>query len=291
MADYRWGILGTGQIANEFAKGLYAAPGAVLHSACSRTVEKVSQFCSIYGIKNNYSDIDKFLADPELDIVYISTPNALHAQQAVRCLEAGKHVLVEKPFGLSFAQAQQVVNAARKSKTLCMEAMWSRFLPAYQQVFERVQQGGIGEIRYFSASFGNTRIFNPYTKLFDPASGGGSLLDLGVYPLSLALMFLGLPVEVEASGRKAASGVDGAMDITLHFENGASASIHCSVDSELPNRVWIGGDRGYAEIPAPIYRPTRYRMVRTTPLDIYRAPAGFGKKEKLRWQQPVCTLL
>ena len=291
MSEYRWGILGAGQIAHEFAKGLRAVPGAVLHSVCSRTSDKVTGFGSLYGVEHTFTDMNAFLADSQLDIVYVATPNRLHAEQAERCIRAGKHVLVEKPFALNAEQAGMVVDAARTHKRLCMEGMWSRFVPAYQKVLEEVRGGAVGEIRYLSASFGNTRIFNPYTKLFDPASGGGALLDLGVYPLSLALMFLGVPERVEASGRKTASGVDGAVNMTLHYANGAYASLHCSVDCELPNRVWIGGDRGHVDISPPLYLPTRYRLVRTAPLDIYTSSHGFGKKEKLRWQPLACALM
>ncbi len=233
MEQYRWGVLGVGNIAHEFTKGLKATPGAKLHSVHSRSAEKAKKFAATYGFKDSFNELELFLQDPELEIVYIATPNNLHAQHAIQCLEANKHVLVEKPFALNAAEAKQIQKTARQQNRFCMEAMWTRFMPLYQEVAALLHQNALGEVKYLEASFGYARAYDPEGREFNPKLGGGSLLDLGVYPISLALMLLGTPDRVEGFCHKAKSGVDSMSQVSFHYNNGAVARLHCSFEQIL----------------------------------------------------------
>lgn len=280
MKNYNWGILGAGSIAHEFAKGLKLVPHAVAHSVHSRTYPKAVRFADLFDFKVTHKELNEFLNDDDLDIIYIATPNHLHCEHAIKCLEAGKHVLIEKPFALSVAQAQKIVTAARENQCFCMEAMWSRFMPVYQEVKKLLQERVLGEIKYFSASFGEAIRYNPESRLFDAETGGGCLLDLGVYPVSLALMLLGEPESVLGVCRKAQSGVDTHDHISLNYKNGAIADVRCSFDCKMPNTVWISGTHGSIEIPGPIYRPDCYRLNRYSPYEI-QPFQGYSMRDKL----------
>lgn len=257
---YHWGILGTGSIANNFAKGLTTLPQAILHSVHSRTYQKAQNFADKYGFKSTHRKSNTFLNDPELDIIYIATPHHLHCEQAIRCLRAGKHVLVEKPLALNAEKAKKIEQTAKKNDRFCMEAMWSRFLPLYQQVNKRLQNDAIGNIKFLSAEFGRPLVYDTKKFRFKLEKGGGSLLDLGVYPISLALMFLGEPERIEGICRKAKSGIDTFSRMSFYYEDDMMAELRSSFSCKLSNNMWIGGTKGAIEIPAPIYRPDYYRL-------------------------------
>lgn len=265
MSKYRWGILGTGAIAHQFVEDLRTLPQAVLHSVHSRTYDKAENFADTYGFAFNHKELSAFLEDPDLDVVYIATPNHLHCEQAVQCLEAGKHTLVEKPMALNVEEAKRIAEAAKKSGKFCMEAMWSRFMPVYQEVKKLLQENAIGDIKLFSGELCQPMAYHPDRFRFDLAKGGGSLMDVGVYPLSMALMLLGKPERVEGVCRKGESGVDTTERISLYYDNGAIADIRASFDCKLANGIWIGGDQGAIEIPGPIYRPNRYYLETYSP--------------------------
>ncbi len=260
MSEYRWGILGTGAIAHKFAHDLKTVPGAILHSVHSRTFEKAGAFADNFGFHTNHKDLKSFLDDPQLDIVYISSPNHLHCRQAIQCLEAGKHVLVEKPMALNVKEGEEIVVAANKTGRFCMEAMWSRFIPVYLAVKELIGNGVIGEVKFMTGDFGFKLHYSPDQYRFSLASGGGSLMDVGVYPISLALMLLGDPERVEGICRKGPSGVDTMERISMYYKNGAVADIRSAFDCQLSNGIWVGGDKGAIEIPGPIYSPSRYYL-------------------------------
>lgn len=260
MKEYRWGILGTGAIAHKFARGLKEIPEAVPYSVHSRTFDKALAFAESYNFKTTCKNLAPFLDDPDLDIVYIATPNHLHCEQAIRCMEAGKHVLVEKPIVLNVGQMNRIEKAAARTGRFCMEAMWMRFIPVYQQVQKILRAGELGQIKLFSAEFGEPIAYNPERFRFSLEKGGGSLMDLGVYPVSLALMLLGKPERVEGICRKAESGVDTLERFSFYYANGTIADLRSTFDCQLSNSVWIGGDKAAIEIPGPIYRPDRFNL-------------------------------
>lgn len=280
MSEYRWGFLGAGTIAHKFATGLEKLPDAVLHSVYSRTHDKARKFGELYGFRKYFKTLDSFLGDPDLDIVYIATPHHLHAEQAIQSMKSGKHVLVEKPLALNLKEALRIEKTAGQTGMFCMEAMWSRFIPVYSEVKKLLERNAIGQIKFFSADFGDAWAYNPDSRLFDPKAGGGSLLDLGVYPISLALMLLGKPESVEGLCRKARSGVDILDRFTFRYMDDAIADLGSSYECRLSNSVLICGERGLIKIPAPIFSPDRYMLIPYTPYH-YRQDHRAGFRERL----------
>ena len=210
---FQWGIVGTGGIARFFAADLSLLPDTSLAGICSRDVEKAKAFQSTFAAARTYADLDAMAADPDIDAIYVATPNALHAEQALRIIGHGKAVLVEKPLATSVADAERIASAAAEQKCFVMEAMWTRFLPAVQAARRLVDGGAIGTVRKIDAELAYRRDEDAGSRFFDPGLGGGAALDLGVYPVSLALHFLGRPAKVSGRWQASKSGVDLRTDI------------------------------------------------------------------------------
>ncbi len=188
MSDtIRWGILGTGFIARQFAEGLKSAHGAVLQAVGSRAMKTANTFGDLFNVPNRHASYEALVADPEVDVIYVSTPHPLHKENSILCLEAGKAVLCEKPFTINRREAEEVVACARDHKRFLMEAMWTRFLPTVVQAAAWVREGVIGEVRMVRADFGFRADYNEESRLFTPEMGGGGLLDdvLGPQPTNV----------------------------------------------------------------------------------------------------------
>ncbi|WP_309085636.1 Gfo/Idh/MocA family oxidoreductase [Chelativorans sp.] len=253
--SFGWGIVGTGAIAHQFAADLAHAPGARLAAVQSRSPDKAQAFAERFPYTKAYGDLDALLADPDIRAVYIATPNALHAEQALRAIEAGKPVLIEKPVGVSSGQAQAIESAAREQGVFAMEAMWSRFLPAIRHAREIVLAGAIGTVKSLRADLSYYRPQEPGSRFFAP-DGGGAALDLGVYPLSLAIHFLGLPERVSGAWQAVQTGVDLRMRFEL-FYPGAKATVSCGLDRTGSNLLAIEGSEGTLQIHAPFLKAQR----------------------------------
>ncbi|MDQ1255520.1 MAG: hypothetical protein QG656_112, partial [Candidatus Hydrogenedentes bacterium] len=187
----RWGILGTGTVARAFAQDLRFAKGAELAAVGSRRQETADRFGDSFGIPFRHASYEALANDPSVDVVYIATPNSLHKEHTLLCLDAGKAVLCEKPFALNAAEARAMVTAARERGLFLMEAMWTRFIPLTVHLRELLAENALGEIRMLTADFGFRGDFEPEGILWNRAYGGGSLLDVGVYPVSFASMLFG----------------------------------------------------------------------------------------------------
>lgn len=254
-AVIRWGILGTGNIARQFAEGLKSARGAVLQAVGSRTAEPAEEFGALFGIPHRHASYEALAADPEVDVVYIATPHSLHKDNAMLCLNAGKAVLCEKPFTINRREAEAVVACARENKCFVMEAMWTRFLPAVVQAQTWVREGVIGEVRMVRADFGFQAGYDEEPRLFDLEMGGGALLDVGIYPISLAAMVLGVhPVHITALAALGPTGVDDQNMVALQYENGALALTASAVRTETPQDACIIGEKGFITLHAPFWR-------------------------------------
>ncbi len=248
-----WGILGTGKIAVKFADDLQHAPGAVLAAVGSRTSETAEAFGRRFRIPHRHASYAALVNDPDVDVVYVSTPHSLHAENARLALEAGKAVLCEKPFTLNAAQAADVIALARQRQLFLMEAMWMRFLPAIVDVRRILDEGTLGEVRMLSADFGLRFTFDPQDRLFAPALGGGALLDLGVYPVSLAHMVLGRPATIVSLATMGPTGVDDQSGIVLRYAGGQIASLHTAMGTATPTEAAITGTQGCLRLHAPFY--------------------------------------
>jgi predicted dehydrogenase len=273
----RWGILGPGRISRTFAAGLSEAEGAELAAVGSRSAERAGAFAAEFGCARSWGSYEELAADPEVDAVYVGTPHTCHEQNVLLCLGAGKHVLVEKPFAINAEQTGRMIRAARENDRLLMEAMWTRFLPTLVRVREIVARGDIGEVRMVTADFGFRAPHDPRSRLFDPALGGGSLLDLGVYPLTLASMLCGEPSEVRALANLGATGVDEEAAVILKHRGGELAVIHAALRFDTPRHAFILGTAGRIEIMFPWWASSQLRLqVRDQPEELLHLPHRGG---------------
>ncbi|MEW7847965.1 Gfo/Idh/MocA family oxidoreductase [Massilia aurea] len=240
----RWGILGTGKIARAFATALKDVPGAVLAGVASRSQASADTFGHEFGALASYGSYDALVADPGIDLVYIGTPHPQHVENASMALRAGKGVLCEKPFTMNLREAEQVVTLARSKRLFLMEAMWTRYLPAYQEVQRILASGEIGTPRHVVADLGFAATFGPEHRVFNPELGGGALLDLGIYPLSIAAGLLGPVTEIRAQAEMGPTGVDVQTGFTLKHEGGGMSVCSCSLLARTPAELTVSGERG-----------------------------------------------
>lgn len=257
----RWAILGTGAIAARFAADLRHSRLGRLAAVGSRTPERARAFADQFGPGIAADDIDTLLACGDIDAVYLATPNERHGAQALTVLAAGKPVLVEKPFAVSAAEVRQVADAARQSGLLAMEAMWMRFTPGIVRLKRIVDEGHIGALRRIDVALAYPQAYDPASPLYD-VNTGGALLDLGVYPLSLAVHLAGIPRSIEATLVRAPNGAVAAAGILLGFD-GAVATLSCGFDAEGRNTAVITGTEGIVETQRPVLSPPMLSLRRT----------------------------
>ncbi|SCG77073.1 Predicted dehydrogenase [Micromonospora echinaurantiaca] len=251
----RWGILATGHIAGRFAEDLRLVPGAELVAVGSRTAESAQRFARRHGVPRAYGSWQDLAADADLDVVYVATPHAAHHQAALTCLAAGRAVLLEKPFTLDLATSTELVDTARAAEVFLMEAMWMRTNPILRRVCELVADGAIGTVTSVQADFGAAGPFPPEHRMRARTLGGGALLDLGVYPVSLAHLLLGVPQHVRAWAKISPEGVDENTGIVLGYDSGAVATLSCGILGVTPLTAAITGTTGRIDLPEPFYRP------------------------------------
>lgn len=250
----RWGILGTGAIAHKFADALKAVPDAELSAVGSRAQRTADVFGDEFDVPRRHESYQSLAEDPEVDAIYVSSPHPMHCENTLLCLNADKPVLCEKPFALNAREAESMVQCARQRGLFLMEAMWTRFLPAIAQVRQWIADGAIGEVRNMTADFGFRANFNPEGRLLNPALGGGALLDIGVYIVSLASMVYGeQPDRIAALADIGTTGVDEQTTMAFRYDSGAMAALSCAVRTDTPRAVSILGTQGNIRIPAPFY--------------------------------------
>jgi predicted dehydrogenase len=270
----RWGILGAGNVARLFARGLQQLPDAMLVAVGSRSPGKLKAMVTLGRNVRLYGDYEPLVADDAVDIVYVATTNQLHCEHALLCLSAGKPVLCEKPFTLNAAEAREVVELARRQGLFCMEAMWTRHLPLMRALPELLESGAIGDLRMLRADFGSLPPFEKDNRFFDPSLGGGAMLDLGVYLVSLAHRLLGTPVAISAQAAIGLTGVDEQSAAVLRYAAGQIATIACSLVSRLPTEALIAGTHGQVRVHAPVHRPNRLTLTRYD-----------GERQSSQWQR------
>lgn len=250
MKPIRWGILGLGKIARQFAIGLKSVPDAELVAVGSRTREKADAFAAEFEVPRAYASYEALADDPGVDVVYVATPHPMHHANALLCLNAGKAVLCEKPFTINAREAGELVAIARRENVFLMEAMWTRFLPVMVRVREWLAQKVIGEPRMVMADFGYRAGWNPSSRALDPRLGGGALLDVGIYPVSLAAMVFGAePVKISGLSHLGATGVDEQSVMALSYGGGEIACLACAVRTRTPHEARILGTDGSIQIP------------------------------------------
>ncbi|MFN9687665.1 MAG: Gfo/Idh/MocA family protein, partial [Bacteroidota bacterium] len=198
MVSIRWGIIAPGRIAHKFASDFSLIHNHSITSVASTNIERARAFADKYKLSSFYGDYREMLVNEKLDIVYIASPHSFHFEQAKMCLDLGISVLCEKPVTIHSGQLKQLLTLAAEKRLFFMEALWTVFLPTYTQIFEKINNGDIGSIIGVKADFGFHMPFDQDSRLFNPSLGGGSLLDIGIYPLLLATLCLGYPDEIKA---------------------------------------------------------------------------------------------
>lgn len=255
----KWGILGCGGIANAFAKGVAQTDSGVIAAVASRDIAKAKKFAETYGIEKAYGSYDALLEDKSIDAVYISTPHPMHAQWAIRAADSGKHILCEKPIALTHADAMTIVEAARRNHVFLMEAFMYRCNPQTKRLAELIKERVIGDVQLIKASFSFRCGGEPESRLMKNALGGGGILDVGCYPVSMARLVAGAatgkdfanPVDVQAAGRLGETGVDEWTVATLRFEGDIFAQVSTGVRMNDENTVTILGTEGKIIVPSP----------------------------------------
>jgi predicted dehydrogenase len=251
----RWGILATGTIAAALAEDLARVPDAELVAVGSRTPERARDFAARYGIPRAYGSWADLAADPDVEVVYVATPHSAHHAAARLCLESGKAVLCEKPFTLDLATATDLVQLARERGLFLMEAMWMRCNPAIRRLVDLVASGRIGAVRAVHADFGLADRLPSTHRLHARELGGGALLDLGVYPVTFAHLFLGEPATVAAWATLTPERVDDNTGMLFGYAGGALATLTCSLVTDTPRVAWVSGTEGRVELARGFFRP------------------------------------
>jgi predicted dehydrogenase len=255
MTTTRWGILSTGRIADAFAQALNYLPDSQIVAVGSRNQDTADKFASKFNIPNAFNSYEAVANHPDVEVIYVATPQSLHADNTLLCLVGGKHVLCEKPFTINAKEAEACIRLARSKGLFLMEAVWMRYIPAMVQVRDWLKRGEIGEVILLKADFSIHKVRDPEHRLYDPARGGGSLLDVGMYPLSLAIMVMGLPKTVHSQMIVGETGVDEQTAILLGYEGGRAAILSSGISAHLPNNAVIKGTEGYITIHEPFWHP------------------------------------
>jgi len=262
MRTFNWGILGTGHIAAKFVEGLRSAAGANVYAVASRDLIKAQEFAAEHGITVAHGSYESLVEDPDVDIVYIATPNNLHYPNTLMCINAGKATLCEKPFALNSDQLEKMVSLARHKNIFLMEALWTRFLPTITKVVNLVGSGEIGDIHMVKADFGFKAAYSPEGRLFNKELGGGALLDIGIYPVFLALLLLGKPRTVKSLATKSPTGTDLTNAITMTHANGGVSVLASSFAVNLETEAIIVGTEGCITLHRMFHMPTRISVTR-----------------------------
>ncbi len=251
----RWGILGPGKIAHKFAEDFKHVPQAQIVAVASRSAERAKAFAQTFNIPNVYDSYQALASSPEVDVIYIATPHSLHFQHMMLCLQNDKHVLCEKPFTLNARQARTIIDLARKKQRFVMEAMWTLFLPVLHTLKNIVYSGQIGQLRMISAHLSFAFPFDPQHRVFNPHLGGGALLDLGVYPLTLIYHLMGVPDELSTLAILGQTKVDEQSNVTFKYQDGRMAHFYSSLRNHSPSEAIVMGNNGFIRLHGPLYRP------------------------------------
>lgn len=256
MDQIRWGILGCGRIARKFASDLSLVKDARLTAVGARQLDTAREFSKEFPAQYVHGSYRELVSNPEVDVIYIASPHALHHEHTLLCLDHGKAVLCEKAFALNQRQVQEMVDASTRNRVFLMEAVWSKFLPQYQKMQELIAGGALGEIKNIRVDFGFIPQEPIPPRLFDPALGGGSLLDIGIYNVFLVVSILGRPDIIEASMTPSKEGVDEQCAALFKYKNGAMAQLFSSLSCNLGTDADISGTKCRMRLTARFYAPS-----------------------------------
>ncbi|PKD16155.1 oxidoreductase [Salegentibacter salinarum] len=256
MKNIKWGILGLGKIAGKFATGLKDVEGAELYAVASRSKTKAETFAKEHNATKLFSSYEAMLQDEELDVVYIATPHVFHYEQTLLCLDHKKAVLCEKPFAMNKKQVEKMIAKAKKEKVFLMEAMWTQFLPHFKFVIEQIKSEKYGKIKNLKADFGFPAPVDLDKRLYNKKLGGGSLLDIGIYPIFMAMSALGIPERIQAKAGFHETGIDEDCDIIFEYKNGVEAELGSSIIKQTPTTAIIQFEKATITIKTRFHEPS-----------------------------------
>jgi|TARA_B110000238_G_scaffold198886_1_gene244642 predicted dehydrogenase len=258
----KWGIIGCGNIANTFAKDLALIESAELTAVASRTFDKATLFGRNHRTKKFYGSYEQLLKDDEIDIVYIATPHVSHAELSIKAMENGKHVLCEKPLGLSVNEARKMIETSKRTNRFFMEALWTRFNPVFVEVLKRIKNNEIGEVNYINADFAFKSNHSLESRVYNLALGGGAILDIGIYPTFLTYAILGIPQKITASSiLHEETGADIQTSMVFDYKN-SQAVLYCGFTSNSKMIAKISGTNGEIHIHSRWHEAEEFSIIR-----------------------------
>ncbi|NNM53767.1 MAG: Gfo/Idh/MocA family oxidoreductase [Spirochaetales bacterium] len=274
--------MGTGGIAEKFVEDGQRLADFHLTAVGSRSQASAQRFAGRFHIPHAFSRYEDLVHSPDVDVIYVATPHPWHYPHTMLALSAGKAVLVEKPFAMNALQARAMISAARSQKVFLMEAMWTRFLPHVQRIRKLLSEGLLGTLMSLQADHGQSFVPDPKHRLFDPALGGGALLDLGIYPVSFASLILGKPQKISAVADFTMTGVDAQTSMIFQYASGAHAVLTTTLSASTPTQLSLTGTKARLEVATPFYVPSSFRVLsQGRPVEEYNEPyVGNGLREE-----------
>ncbi len=258
----RWGIMGCGTIAHLFAEGLSTIPDATLQAVASRTLDKAKRFGDIHKSITCHGSYEALAKDKNVDVIYIATPHVLHHANTIQCLQNQKAVLCEKPFAMNTQQVIEMITEAKKQDVFLMEALWTYFLPHYEYVLDIVKSREMGAITGLKADFGFVGNSDPKARLFNKDLGGGSLLDIGIYPVFVALSLLGNPEYIDAQAVIGSTDVDERCSVTFGYKNGTKAHLYSDITKQTPTEIAITFEKGSLLVHGNFHQPSNITITK-----------------------------
>ena len=255
-----WGIIGLGNIAHQFASDLNLLDSSNLYGVASRSLDKAKEFAIKHSSTKYYGSYEALAKDPEIDIVYIATPHTFHFENTMLCLKKGKSVLCEKPMGMNAKQVKEMIAEAKSGHLFLMEAMWTRFIPSTERVLELIESKAIGNINSIRADFGFKGDTDPNNRIYNKKLGGGSLLDVGIYPIYLSLLTLGMPNNIKAKAQMTPTDVDSHCSMLLDYDDGSKTILESSIKSNTPIEAHIEGANGSIKMHSPFHHSKRITL-------------------------------
>lgn len=253
---YNWAILGCGKIARKFAGDLKLLPNARLFAAASRSLENAQEFASEFGFEKAFGSYEEMVRDPEVDVVYIASPHSHHCEHTLLCLNYQKAVLCEKAFALNSKEVSLMIEASRKNKTFLMEAFWTMFQPSFQKAMEIIRSGELGALKMVHSDFAFNAEYNPEKRLYNVVLGGGSLLDIGIYPIFMSLMALGKPSEIKTMATFCPTGAEESIMMSFNYPGGEIASLVSSFASHSSTQTEFCFENGFIRLNRRFFCPT-----------------------------------
>lgn len=257
----RWGILGSGKIAHKFAEDLQQSEQGHLYAIASRTLSKAQEFSRKFSAQKALGSYEELIQDPKVDVLYIATPHPFHFQWSMKGLQNGKAILCEKPMGMNATQVERLIKVARQQKLFLMEGLWTRFIPGTQKLLEWIEEKPLGDLLFIRADFGFKAHKDPDSRIFNKSLGGGSLLDIGIYPIYLSLLTLGTPSASHAMARFTETEVDGYCSMLFDYESHAKAILESTIEANTPTEAFLYFEHGHIHMHSRFHHTEKLSLI------------------------------